>query len=144
MIAPALALLLVQSAVPVDGAARESSTSAGVRVFPADVSICPPNDGDCRLTLVDHSLCSWLAELLDPAMAEFHDAYNCLSSSPGIYVCVNVLTRQKTDARNGTHYTDPYLVELASLYEAELDQRLPKWSKARGLAGSGPGILYES
>jgi hypothetical protein len=117
----------------------------GVRTFPKDMSVCPSGPGDCRLTLVDHALCSWLAELLTPTSTSdtFAKWYNCLSSSKGAYVCVNVLTARKVDRKTETDFADPHLLELASLYENELNQCLPRWTKSKSLAAAGPALLYE-
>jgi hypothetical protein len=120
-----------------------ASNASHVRTFSGEVSICPTGADDCRLTLVDHSLCDWLSELFDPSKETFHDDYNCIDGDPGVFACVNVLTRRKKDDQIKTDYIDPYLIELAALYESELDQCLPAWRKSKSMARSGPALLYE-
>lgn len=115
-----------------------------IRTFPAEVPICPDGFGDCRLTVVERALCSWLAEMFDPLKDSYHDSYNCLEGSRGVYVCLNVMTKRKIDANTGAEYIDPHLLELASLYESQLDECLPGWVKSKSMADAGPALLYEN
>jgi hypothetical protein len=113
-----------------------------VRTVPGDISVCPEGFDDCHLTSVDSTLCAFLSELLNPLVDNFHDHYNCDNREEGVYSCVNVLGRRRTDTAVKTDYTYPYLIELADDYERQLDKCLPVWQKDRSLSGAGQSISY--
>lgn len=113
-----------------------------VRVIPSDISVCPDDFPECHLTTVDNTLCTFLSELLDPLANSYKDNYNCDNREEGIYSCVNVLGRRKTDASVKTDYTYPYLIELAYNYERQLNRCLPRWRKSRFISEAGQSISY--
>lgn len=127
----------------VGGTVSQSQSAAPpVQVVKGDVSVCPVEFGDCHLTLVDNSLCVFLAELLNPSTEQFRNMYNCDNREEGIYVCVNVLGRRQGDAKTRSDYTYPYLVELADDYERQLDKCLPAWKKQDAIDSAAQYILY--
>lgn len=122
----------------VEAQEADSGVIAGVQ---GPVAICPFDD--CYLTFVDEGLCLVLDQVFDPKTSSFEDSLNCIDDDNDTsYSCLNVLALRRYDQVRQADYSDPYILELMSSFEGQLDKCLPSWNKTIGLLEARQFVRY--